>query len=80
MIPPKAIGAALALLTSPLAASANPLSFSNKEGGTFTFYGQVSPAYVGFSDGAQNYGNLTDNTCSNTRAGVTFEQVFDNPE
>ncbi|WP_424934171.1 porin [Amaricoccus macauensis] len=70
--------AGTAALGAPLPAAANPLSYSNDTGGSVLLYGQVDPAYVSFDDGEETYGNLTDNSHSNTRVGMFVDQSYAN--
>jgi len=50
-------------------------SFTNDSGGSLTFYGQLSPAYLSFDDGEKTNGNVVDNTNSNTRVGFNIDQL-----
>lgn len=65
-------GATLAALLGATAAGAQ--TFDNDSGGSVRFYGQVSPSYLSFDDGAQSTGNFVDNANSNTRLGFVIEQ------
>ena len=47
-----------------------------KIGGTFQFYGQLSPAYLTFDDGGQKSGLVVDNSNSNSRLGVWYRRPF----
>ncbi len=69
-------GTTLAALT--MATTAMGQSYSNDTGGSVTFYGQASPAYLQFDDGEKSYGDLVDNTRSNTRVGFLLDQVLGN--
>lgn len=62
----------------PTATHADPLSYSNDSGGAVTFYGQLSPTYLGFDDGEETYSNLADNAHSNSRVGFDIDQDFAN--
>lgn len=59
-------------------ALADPLWITNESGGEVTFYGQLSPTYLGFDDGSETDGNIADNTHSNSRVGFNFDQTFGN--
>ena len=71
------LGAGL-VLVSVFPAMADPLTFTNDSGGTVKLYGQVSPSYLHFDDGHKSYDNVLDNSHSNTRVGLLFDQDFDN--
>jgi hypothetical protein len=47
-----------------------------KIGGTYQFYGQLSPAYLAFDDGGETYGLVVDNSNSNSRIGVWYRRPF----
>ncbi|WP_068115430.1 hypothetical protein [Tropicimonas marinistellae] len=49
-------------------------TYSDDAGGSVTFYGQVSPTYQSFDDGSESFGNLADNSHSNTRVGLNIDQ------
>ncbi|RYH10308.1 porin [Tropicimonas sp. IMCC6043] len=71
------------LASSLLAALAVPavgeeLKYANDTGGSVTFHGQLSPAYLSFDDGVKTYDNLVDNAHSNSRVGFNLDQVFNN--
>ena len=72
-----AVGASV-FFVSALPAMANPLTFTNDSGGTVKLFGQVSPSYLHFDDGHKSYDNVLDNSHSNTRVGLLFDQDFDN--
>ncbi len=59
----------LAMLGSPVLAQ----TYSN-ETGSVTFYGQVSPTYLGYDDGDETSSELADNAHSNTRVGFWLER------
>ena len=63
----------LAFATSVQAADPRPVA---KMGGTYQFYGQVSPAYLGFNDGAQTSGLVVDNSNSQSRVGLWYRRPF----
>lgn len=69
-------GAAMALAASASPATAE-MEYSNDTGGSAKFYGQLSPTYLGFDDGEKSYGNLVDNSRSNSRVGLFLEQDLD---
>ncbi len=50
--------------------------YENSSGGSFTFYGQFSPAYADFDDGSDSKGEGADNAKSNSRVGFTLAQPF----
>ncbi|NDR58056.1 porin [Aliiruegeria sabulilitoris] len=54
--------------------SAFAQNYSNNSGGAATFYGQLSPAYLGFDDGSKTFGNVADNSHSNSRVGLFLDQ------
>ncbi|PRY21544.1 hypothetical protein CLV78_109157 [Aliiruegeria haliotis] len=58
-----------AVLLAASAAHADPLTYDDGAGTSIRGYGQLSPFYVQFNDGEETYGNLTDNSHSNTRVG-----------
>lgn len=64
-----------AALVSALAAPAyaGP-TYDNDSGGSFTFYGQFSPAYQSVDDGVTTTGNVVDNVHSNSRVGFYLRQ------
>ena len=43
-------------------------------GGTFQYYGQLSPAYLSFDDGALKSEHLVDNSNSNSRIGMWYRR------
>lgn len=45
-------------------------------GGTFEYYGQLSPAYLTFDDGKQKSQGVVDNTNSNSRLGMWYRRLF----
>lgn len=73
-----ASGAASTLLLSAAWAEPPKLVYTNDNGGTVRFYGQLSPTYLGFDDGEETYNNLVDNTHSNSRVGMKLDQDFAN--
>jgi hypothetical protein len=68
---PSAGGASLLIAT---VAFADSLAFSNTTGGSFSLYGQLSPLYLGFDDGAKRYADIADNDISNSRIGFHLGQ------
>ena len=55
-------------------AHAQPLAFSNTTGGSVSFYGQLSPIYLGFDDGAKTFQSAADNNISNSLVGFYLGQ------
>ena len=55
---PSAGGASLLIAT---VAFADSLAFSNTTGGSFSLYGQLSPLYLGFDDGAKRSAEIAEN-------------------
>lgn len=45
-------------------------------GGTFEYYGQLSPAHLSFDDGAERSQGFVDNTNSNSRIGMWYRRPF----
>lgn len=45
-------------------------------GGTFEYYGQLSPAYLTFDDGGLKSAGIVDNTNSNSRLGMWYRRPF----
>lgn len=54
-------------------AAAGP-TYENGSGGSFTFWGQLSPAWVTFDDGEDSTDGLADNAKSNSRVGFSVTQ------
>lgn len=67
------LSSAFFLTTAPV--WAGPV-YENSSGGSFTFYGQFSPAYADFDDGSDSKGEGADNAKSNSRVGFTLAQPF----
>ncbi|HQU68679.1 MAG TPA: porin [Albidovulum sp.] len=70
------IAASLTALITPLALSpafAGP-EYTSASGGTFTFYGNVNPAIVGFDDGVQSDTDIADSSKSSTKFGFWLKQ------
>ncbi|MBE3637427.1 porin family protein [Mangrovicoccus algicola] len=62
------------VIIGALPAIAAAQSYSSDTGGTVTFYGQVSPTFIGLDDGRDSEGVLADNAHSNTRLGFDLDQ------
>ena len=73
---PLSIGLGSILLPVATASFAGPLGYANASGGSASFYGQLSPTYLGFDDGRESYGNLADNAISNARVGFNLDQKY----
>ncbi len=73
-LPAFALSTSALLSTTP--AIAGPI-YESQSGGTFTFYGQFSPAWADFDDGDDSQGKLADNAKSNSRVGFLIVQPFD---
>jgi len=56
------------------AQAADPLHV--RGGATFEYYGQLSPAYLFFDDGGATWGDVVDNSNSNSRIGMWYRQPF----
>ncbi len=56
------------------AQAADPRHMRN--GATFEYYGQLSPAYLFFDDGGERWGDVVDNSNSNSRIGVWYRRPF----
>ncbi|MBA4491489.1 porin [Paracoccus sp. S1E-3] len=72
-LPLSVLGLSSAALLFTLPAHAGPTYESASEG-TFTFYGQFSPSWTHFNDGAESQGELADNAKSSSRVGFTIFQ------
>lgn len=66
--------AAATLATVFAGAAAAELKYENATGGYVKLYGQFSPAYLSFDDGAVTTDELVDNVNSNTRVGLWVVQ------
>lgn len=73
---PKSCGAAMAVALVAMTGTAEAQTYENESGGTVRFYGQFSPTYLGFDDGAETTDALADNANSNTRLGFVMTQAF----
>jgi hypothetical protein len=62
---------ALAVMGPPVMAA--DLSFTNDNGTTATFYGQVNLTFQGVDDGEETYQNLVDNSNSPSRVGLWID-------
>ncbi len=72
------ITSALALAAVGFAApAAAELKYENQSGGSVKIYGQFSPAYQYFDDGAQSKSTFVDNANSNSRVGLLLLQPYD---
>jgi hypothetical protein len=60
-----------------LATTATAEDFTNDRGGSVDFYGQFSPVYRFFDDGAESYSDFADNDRSNSRLGFNLDQDID---
>jgi len=56
------------------ALAADPRHLRN--GTTFEYYGQLSPAYLFFDDGGERWGDVVDNSNSNSRIGAWYRRPF----
>ncbi|MDF1716445.1 MAG: porin [Antarcticimicrobium sp.] len=65
--------AATAVLGSP--ALAGP-TYESANGGSFTFYGHLSPSYLSVDDGVNSYNEGADNSGSPSRIGFYLRQPF----
>lgn len=65
---------AATIATGLAAPAAAEMKYENASGGSTLFYGQFDPTYQSFDDGVSSYGNLADNTNSNSRVGVWIRQ------
>lgn len=69
----RAIGVLPLLILAPTQSrAADP--FEIRGGGTLEVYGQLSPAYLGFDDGAVRTTRFVDNSNSNSRIGIWYRQ------
>ena len=50
--------------------------YENGSGGSATFYGQFSPAYLSFDDGESTTDEIVDNSNSNSRVGLWLRGVY----
>jgi len=51
-------------------------AYENASGGTFTYYGQFSPAFTSVDDGTETETNFADSDLSNSRVGMRIAQPF----
>lgn len=65
------------LLAGPVLAG--PI-YETPNGGTFTYYGQLNPAFTSFDDGVGSDGQLVDNASSNSRVGFIITQQMGDSE
>lgn len=71
----RVLAVALSLgLASPVVAG-DPVDLP-RIGGSFEFYGQLSPAYLTFDDGDLKSDGFVDNTNSNSRLGIWYRRPF----
>lgn len=73
---PRSCGVALVLTVAAMTGAARAQTFENDSGGSVRFYGQFSPTYLSFHDGAETTNALVDNANSNTRLGFVMTQPF----
>lgn len=75
--PKLTLGVSAAAMTVALAAPAfaGP-TYTNDNGGTVKWYGQVNPTLQYYDDGAEDFTRLLDNSASNSRLGLTITQPF----
>ena len=75
--PKLTLGVSAAAMTVALAAPAfaGP-TYTNDNGGTVKWYGQVNPTLQYYDDGAEDSTRLLDNSASNSRLGLTLTQPF----
>lgn len=64
---------AVALLAAP--AFAGP-TYTNDNGGSFSWYGHLNPSFQSVDDGVEDYNRITDNASSGSRIGFWVEQAF----
>lgn len=70
----QAIAATLTALIAPSAPAFAGPEYTSASGGTFTFYGNVNPAIIGFDDGVQSDTDITDSSKSSTKFGFWLKQ------
>jgi hypothetical protein len=79
MTPIRALLAVPSLAVLALPAAAADLTFSNGNGTTTTFYGQLDLTFQGVDDGEESYQNFVDNSNSTSRVGFWIDgTLFDN--
>jgi hypothetical protein len=67
------------LTASVLPSQAEDLKFTNSNGTTATFYGQVNLTYQGVDDGVESYDSFVDNSNSTSRVGLWIDgTLFEN--